>query len=887
MAQTKKNKELDKLDNIPKAFRFTQNGFAVDDNNYEGKFLYSPVSALYELGFKTKPKGLDGTGIFLHLVAESFLSKIPVFDGIELLRDKAVIPLDYDNIVYLLERVPFAPGAEYVNDAWLNSLWTKLNEHFALEIKEYPGTVSLYLAEKSQHLKVAEKIFFHLVENPLDTECPFSFMATYSTKDEDGKVSHVPLRYALVEFKDDRKKMLELLSCLNKVAEVSPLIEGFIKNGELFHPLRINTQEAYSLLKIIPDIEKIGIVFRIPDWWKKKKHSVSLSIRLGEKEESLLGLESIISMDSYLSVDGMELSEAEIEALQNKTDGLALIKGKWVEVDHERLNALLSQVEHYKGKLSLLEALRMNLQTEPLKDDDSNEDSEENDEVIITNGAWLSELFKNIRSSHTETENSPPPPESFKAVLRPYQQAGFTWLERMYNYGLGACLADDMGLGKTVQVLAFLDALRMHFAKQNVKNPHILLVVPASLLGNWQKECAKFAPAIDVRLLHSSSKSKENQELAFLNITTYSMASRLEVLTQTEWDMVILDEAQAIKNPLSKQTKSIKALNCHYRVAMTGTPVENDLTNLWSLFDFLDKGLLGTSTEFKDFCKTLTNNPEGYTKLKNMIMPFMLRRLKTDKSIISDLPEKIEMIDYVSLSKKQRVLYKKYVDDIEEMLNNLNDEDSNIKRSGIILSSLIKLKQICNHPDQFTGSEGYAEGDSGKFEILRELCSTIYEKRERVLIFTQFKEVCEPLNAFLSKIFGIQGFVLHGGTSVKTRNKMVEEFQSDKYIPYMIISVKAGGTGLTLTNANHVIHFDRWWNPAVENQATDRAFRIGQKKNVIVHKLVCKGTIEEKINELIERKKTLSQNVIGTDSGESWITEMSNEELRKLFTLEA
>ncbi len=346
-----------------------------------------------------------------------------------------------------------------------------------------------------------------------------------------------------------------------------------------------------------------------------------------------------------------------------------------------------------------------------------------------------------------------------------------------------------------------------------------------------------------------------------------------------------MDEAQAIKNPLSKQTKNIKALSASGKIALTGTPVENDLSNLWSLFDFLDKGLLGTSAEFKNFTKTLSENPAGYAKLKKMISPFMLRRLKTDKAIISDLPEKNEITDYISFSKKQSVLYKKYVDELEKKLEKAKFES--IERKGLVLSSLMKLKQICNHPDQFLGMENYDESDSGKFEMLRQICQTIYEKRERVLIFTQFKEITGKLDDFLSEIFGTRGFVLHGGTTVKKRTQMVEEFQSEKYIPYMVLSVKAGGTGLNLTKANHVIHFDRWWNPAVENQATDRAFRIGQTKNVMVHKFVCKGTIEEKIDELIEGKKQLAKNVIGETSGESWISEMSNEELFNLLKLEA
>lgn len=436
-----------------------------------------------------------------------------------------------------------------------------------------------------------------------------------------------------------------------------------------------------------------------------------------------------------------------------------------------------------------------------------------------------------------------------------------------------------MGLGKTLQVLTYLERLRKH-----EKDAHILLVVPASLLGNWQKEAEKFVPEMDVSILHGGGAvtlgKKAKKEPAFLNITTYGMVSRIKELTEIYWSCIILDEAQAIKNPRTKQTRMIKQLSGRMRIAMTGTPIENDLTNLWSLFDFLNKGLMGTSMEFREFSKQLKDRPENYAKLKSMVAPFMLRRLKTDKRIIKDLPEKLETIDYVELSKKQVVLYRKVVDDMEQRVI----ESEGIERCGIVLSTIVKLKQICNHPDQYLGQTEFSEEDSGKLAMLREICETIYEKRERVLIFTQFREIIDQLAAFLREIFHADGYVLHGGTPVASRGKIVEAFQGEAYVPFIVLSVKAGGTGLNLTKANHVIHFDRWWNPAVENQATDRAFRIGQKKNVMVHKLVCQHTIEEKIDMIIESKKELAENVIGS-SGENWITELGNDELLSLLRL--
>ena len=343
---------------------------------------------------------------------------------------------------------------------------------------------------------------------------------------------------------------------------------------------------------------------------------------------------------------------------------------------------------------------------------------------------------------------------------------------------------------------------------------------------------------------------------------------------------MILDEAQAIKNPGTKQTRAVKKLKSMNRIAMTGTPVENKLSDLWSLFDFINPGLLGSGKEFAAFAKNLAKDPEGYARLRKVISPYILRRLKTDKTVISDLPDKVEMKTWSSLTRKQAMLYQKLVDELRRTL----EQTEGIQRKGVILSSLMKFKQVCNHPDQYLGVGAFEDTESGKFARLREICETIHEKRERVLVFTQFREMTEPLSEFLGGIFQRQGLVLHGGTAVGKRKDIVARFQDNEYVPYMVLSLKAGGVGLNLTAANHVIHFDRWWNPAVENQATDRAFRIGQKKNVLVHKFITKGTVEEKIDQMIEGKLKLSKEVLHSGS-EAWITEMSNEELMGMFTL--
>ena len=821
-------------------------------------------AALYHLGLRERPAGLSQSALYLYTVAEGFFRTLTSLPELEVAREKAVIPLSDEEASGLLQTVPFAIGSEHVDRPWLERAFRELNRVFAWEIGAYNGTAALYLAEQSQYLRAPERVFFHLVESK-DEEFPFAFLATYATRDENGRIAHVPLQYALTEYGADRAKLLELLSCLNRAAEAVPLIEEFMSTGELFHPLRLTAEEAYALLKRTEELERAGILCRVPNWWRKRTAAVSLSISLGGEKPSRLGFDTLVSVQPELAVNGVPLTREEVQALLDRTEGLAMLKGRWVEVDHQRLRTLLEQMQGVPDSVTLMDALRMEL-GKPQADVG----------VLVTNGKWLGGLLSRLRSP--EAIPAPALPASLRAVLRPYQETGFTWLSYMDSLGFGACLADDMGLGKTVQVLGYLERLRTDRPEARA-----LLIVPASLLGNWENERARFTPMMDALVLHgrpSAALEKILEERpAFLTVTTYGMAARIEGLQKIDWDCVILDEAQAIKNPLAKQTREIKKLPARMRVVMTGTPVENDLTSLWSLFDFLNKGLLGTSKEFKDFCAELDERPEGYARLRAMTAPFLLRRVKTDRRIIADLPEKLEMVEHVSLSKKQAVLYRKTVADMERRL----EETEGIGRKGLVLSTIMKLKQICNHPDQYLGQQGFDEKDSGKLAVLRELCGTIRDKRERVLVFTQFKEITGLLATFLTGVFGVPGYVLHGGTRVSRRAELVEVFQGEEYVPFLVLSLKAGGTGLNLTKASHVIHFDRWWNPAVENQATDRAFRIGQTKNVMVHKLVCDGTIEEKIDEMLEAKRKLSEQVLG--GGEKWLTELSDAELLNLLRL--
>lgn len=835
---------------------FLEQGFYIEDpiTDFEQTLKEAPFHTLYEQSFSSEAANADISIAYLFTVAQEFVSALKYNGEIEVTRSfQAPSEATYQRLV---KDAPFTIGYEFVTIHWLKNIHQELAVIFNEEMSRFPGSVAEYIQSKNKSLIVAGRVYFHLVESKRDS-FPFAFLATYSTKNQD-RISHIPLKNALKEF-NDISKMLTLLSAVKRVADQSAFISQLVESGELFSPLRFNEDEAYQFLTETALYEEQGVICRIPDFWKKERKA-TVKVTIGEAEPSHVGMDALLAGGPEMYIGEDHYSKAEIEALLQQHEGLAFLKGKWIEIDHQKLQQLLTAYDtHTNSQWTLFDALRQ--QVSDIEDDSSL--------IETTNGQWLQSMYQQmITPAQIKQE---PPTDSFQADLRPYQLVGYNWLKFMHNQSFGALLADDMGLGKTIQILALLDSLRR-------ENKRALLVIPASLLENWKKEAAHFAPDLQFQVLHGKNTSFQDTQ-ADLLITTYGMVARIEALKEEWFDLLILDEAQAIKNPATKQTKSIKALKAYSKIALTGTPIENRLSDLWSLFDFLNSGLLGSKTEFKRYIK----NGADYGSLRQMISPFILRRLKTDQRIISDLPEKNEQKKYVSLSKKQIALYKGLQRELEQSI----ESTEGIQRKGLVLAAISKFKQICNHPDQYLGNQEFKPKLSGKFEALREICETIRDKHERVLIFTQFKELCEPLDNFLAEVFGQSGLVLHGGVPVKKRGELVDSFNTmDTYTPYMVLSIKAGGVGLNLTAANHVVHFDRWWNPAIENQATDRAFRIGQEKNVFVHKFIASGTIEEKIDALLAEKTHLSNDLITETSGENWLTEMSNQELKNLFTLE-
>ncbi|OGX08326.1 MAG: hypothetical protein A2Y06_00815 [Omnitrophica WOR_2 bacterium GWA2_37_7] len=730
------------------------------------------------------------------------------------------------------------------------------------------------------HILLVGRMQFHLAENPFDKIHPFSFLATYIPRQQKKRtIQHFTIKHALEIFDHNDRELLELLNTINFAARECPIIQQMLESGDLFHPLGWTASEAYQFLKEIKLFEKSGILCRIPDWWNKEASSMKINISMHDPVPSHLGMDSILNFNAELLLGDTIVTEEEIHNILNETEGLALVNGKWLKVDQRKLAMMLKMFEKAKDAekkgLTFQEAIRLQMGASELLS------SEDEDFVLeFSLGQWLKNALEKLRNP--EIIKTVSVPSTFTGTLRPYQLEGLNWLYLLHSLQFGACLADDMGLGKTVQLLAFLTLIK----DQN--NPPNLLILPASLVFNWQSEIQTFSPTLKVLIAHPGinpeSKdilNKDTLENPYdLVITTYNLIQKFPLLKETKWFYVILDEAQAIKNPNTKQSKAIKKLMSFNRIILTGTPIENKLSNLWSLLDFTNPGLLGTPREFSKYTKSLSDHPNKYGKLKNVIQPYLLRRLKTDKNIVPDLPDKIEMKTYSHLSKKQIILYNELIKTTESSIK----ESKGIQRKGVILSSLMKFKQICNHPSQYTGNRHFSENDSGKFQRLREICEIIFQEREKVLIFTQFKSIISPLEIFLKTIFGHDGLVLHGSIPTPQRKILIDRFQSDEYIPFFILSLKAGGVGLNLTEANHVIHFDRWWNPAIENQATDRAFRIGQEKKVIVHKFITKGTIEENIDIMIEEKSGLSRNII-EQSKENWLTEIDDDSLINLFKL--
>jgi len=679
----------------------------------------------------------------------------------------------------------------------------------------------------------------------------------------------------------------KLLAGLGYAARLFPPVTESLKSKRPTG-LTIDTNSAYTFLReTAPLLEGAGFGILVPPWWNKKGARLGVRVKMKSKggeanTKSRMSMENLVKYQWKLSLGETELTEAEFKALAKLKSPLVQIRGQWVTLDAEQIEVAIKfwEKSQLEGEMSLLEAMKLGLGGET--------SAGELPIDGIESDKWLSDWLKKFEQADKLKQLQQP--KDLDGQLRPYQLYGYSWLAFLRKWGMGACLADDMGLGKTIQTISLL--LNEKGRKKKLPAP-VLLIAPTSVVTNWEREIGRFAPGLKTYVHRGGSRLRGEEMLNAIKgqdvvLTSYPVA-RLdaESFQSMKWLAVILDEAQNIKNPEAKQTQAIRKIGAEFRIALTGTPVENRLSELWSIMHFLNPGYLGARKSFREnFSLPIEryNDEQAIKQLKQLTSPFILRRVKTDPRVISDLPDKVETKVYCVLTEEQATLYEAVVQDVMKQI----EEEEGMKRRGLVLSMMMQLKQICNHPVQYLHQASKADVSldhrSGKLERLGELLEEVLAENDRALIFTQFAEMGEILADYLPKAFGAATQFLHGGTSAKMRDQMVKRFQEDEHAPpIFILSLKAGGTGLNLTRANHVFHFDRWWNPAVENQATDRAFRIGQKRNVQVHKFVTTGTLEEMIDDMIESKKGLAHAIVG--SGENWLTEMSTDELRKVVAL--
>jgi superfamily II DNA or RNA helicase len=797
-----------------------------------------------------------------------------------------------DDLDSLVTTAPPMGGGEYLSAAVLESLWEQIDAACREERTHSKQPLQAYLKANNPAWNLVGRVHFNLGENRGDEEAPFAFIATYTTKlSAQGRAQHLPLAEALREYAGAKNKarLLSLLRPVQQATAQCGWLRAMVDAGEIYHPLRWTVAEAFQFLTDVPVLEGAGIVVRSPSAWKAARPArPKVKATVGGRVPSVLGKESLLDFSVELTLGDERLTAAEIRSLLAGSDGLQFLRGRWVEVDRKKLSQLLDRFRRAEqaaaaGGLPFAEAMR--LMAGVAVEEETTDEPDPAWSTVVA-GPWLAETLKGLRSPEGLARVDPG--AGLNATLRPYQQAGVRWLYLLNRLGLGACLADDMGLGKTIQVLALLLVLKREGEQGQLERKPSVLVAPASLLANWAAEVERFAPTLSVLVAHPSAmsasdlKAVEPEQLANVDlvITSYGATLRYPWLSSTAWRVAVLDEAQAIKNPGAQQTRAVKKLSAQTRIALTGTPVENRLSDLWSIFDFTHSGLLGSDKAFSAYAKRLSKDG-NFGPLRDLVRPYILRRLKTDKTVIADLPDKTEMKAFCHLTPPQAALYQRAVEELAKAL----DAADGMVRKGVVLSYLMRFKQICNHPSQWLGDAAWAEGDSGKFARLREIAEVVAAKQEKMLVFTQFQETTQPIATFLGNVFGREGLVLHGGTPVAKRKERVRQFQEDDLTPFFVLSLKAGGAGLNLTAASHVVHFDRWWNPAVENQATDRAFRIGQSRNVLVHKFVCRGTVEDKIDQLIESKQALVRDLL-EGGAELRLTELSDKQLLDLVALD-
>lgn len=762
-----------------------------------------------------------------------------------------VWPLSHDKAMEIGEKLDDGVHSLFL---YPYNLQTLFGEFYA-DLMKYANRSSgslLKLMREKKFSTIVDQLHFFLSDVPDSPEYPFAFLAMVPVKRKNG-IQWLSIAQALKKQKNRYYGTSPLERRLDRAGEESEFIKRMIQTRLILQPVRLTDDEALQFMRDIPKLEELGVICMLPEWMNNKSSKLQFIWSSDEDSMGLINSETLLSYVPEMMYHGQPITEEEAKELLERAEGYQKINNRWVDASHAQLSTLLERFQKLRESgqsLSTLFAMQK----------EGADEEEDVPELEISYEDWI---MQRCGLNHPIQPNLLPP--GFDPVLRPYQKQAYSWLDRMEQHQLGVILADDMGLGKTVEILSQIENMR------NRNKKKILIVVPATLVGNWVAEIHKFAPWMSYTILDGKNDPSAGQVNSLITLVTYQRCMRSDYVTTVHWDCVILDEAQAIKNPQTQQTKKVKQLNADFKVALTGTPIENNLGELWSIFDFINPGLLGTRDEFSYF----KNNEEGLTQLKQIIAPFVMRRMKTDKTIISDLPEKNEIEVHVDLSKEQIVLYRKEVETLEKTLREVPAFQAKFQ----ILTAITKLKQICNHPAQYQKTGDYSVSRSGKFAALRDIAQTIAESDQKVIVFTQFAQIIPALVTLLNKEFKQEGASIDGSTPTKARMKIVEDFQNGK-LPFLVLSLKTAGVGLNLTAAQNVIHFDRWWNPAVENQASDRAFRIGQKNDVTVYKFVSTNTIEEVISSMLAQKQDLADQVINDLDAEK-LTELTPEELMR------
>ena len=770
-----------------------------------------------------------------------------------------------------LEGMPPVYGGA-VTAGMLGEWFGSLEAALAWQAERELTTPEKWLESLGEGWQQLGKLCFHLAENGgegAETH-PFAFLATFIHRaGQDGRPRHAPLAMARQVYADDTAALTALLRPLQQAAAGHPFLNQLINSGEVYKPCSWGPRQAYDFLESQPLLEQAGIETRMVNLWQSRPPRVELEVQLQPIGDSrkpdrapALNISTLLRFNPRVVLGNYALTESELEELLAGEDGLIRFRGEWVRLDREKLEKLLNSwrqaTRMAAGGIPLLAGLRWLLgkHSQALP----NIPPPDEDGMRSLAAPALQEALQRLCINRQPLQL----PGNLAGILRPYQMDGVQFLLGVTEAGFGACLADDMGLGKTLQVIAWLAHLH---ATGALDARAALIVAPASLLTNWQEELRRFAPQLNTLVLHPDMLSRQDADYlqqnpawllrrAHVALTTYGMATRLaELLAAEPLPALVLDEAQAIKNADSQRTRALVQLQAARRVALTGTPVENSLGELRSLFHFLTPGLLGTEKEFNALVQKMGTD---YTPLRRLVRPFMLRRLKTDPDLLPELPPKTEQPAYCLLTPEQTRLYAREVEKLQSIIHEPDPQT----RLTLLLPILSHLKQICNHPAQYLGESYYDPAQSGKMTRLGYLARQIAAAGDAALIFTQYRSMMEPLHDFLASIFGAPGLVLHGGTPIAERQRLVQQFQHPGGPPFFLLSLKAAGTGLTLTRARHVIHFDRWWNPAVENQASDRVYRIGQQQPVIIHPLICRGTIEENIHAMLTRKRDMADKLL-------------------------